>query len=88
MGNSDEAVFAQVMQPISEASIPEGVTEYVMQQYEKGSKSALNKLRKSLLAVLCSVKFGRNCDNMKKKELLDQIYEAASHYFSPQNGSD
>jgi hypothetical protein len=49
--------------------------------YDKGSKTALRKLRKPLLAVLCAVKFGRNCEAMKKEELLDEIYEAASLYF-------
>ena len=53
-----------------------------MQRYEKGSTSALGRLRKSLLVVLCSVKFGLNCDDMRKKELLDQIYEAVSRYVS------
>jgi hypothetical protein len=52
-----------------------------MQLYDKGSKTALRKLRKPLLAVLCAVKFGRNYDAMKKGELLDEIYEAVSHYF-------
>lgn len=63
------------MQPTSQSSEE---VEDLMQLYEKGSKSALRKLRKPLLAVLCAIKFGRNCDAMKKDELLDQIYEAVS----------
>jgi len=63
------------VQPTSQSSEE---VEDLMQLYEKGSKSALRKLRKPLLAVLCAIKFGRNCDAMKKDELLDQIYEAVS----------
>ena len=72
------------MQPLSNSFQPsrsEGVTEHLMLLYDKGSKTALRKLRKPLLAVLCAVKFGRNCEAMKKEELLDEIYEAASLYF-------
>lgn len=71
----------KAVQPTSQSS----EVEDLMQLYEKGSKSALRKLRKPLLAVLCAVKFGRNCDAMKKDELLDQIYEAVSRLFNSCN---
>lgn len=71
---------SQFLQPMRQPSASEDVAK-LMQLYEKGSKSALKRLRKPLLAVLCAVKFGRNCDTMKKEELLDQIYEAVSLAF-------
>jgi len=84
IGMKDRLISSSItQQPVSDTFQPsttEDVTKHLMQLYEKGSKTALSKLRKPLLAVLCAVKFSRNCDAMKKQELLDEIYEAVSHY--------
>jgi hypothetical protein len=72
------AVSLPVLGPDS-AEVPID-TPSLLNLYETGSKTALSKLRKRLLVVLCAVKLSRsqNFDSMQKGQLLDQLHEAVS----------